>query len=207
MERRELELRLLRFLLVVALAFALEWSARDLIWGIWASSLTYGIAYGLLIVFCNPGEADAEGGPGRKMGIATFLVFILSLFHLFQGIVLEMLFPLTDEWGQRQPLALFPLRAFVAYWPVAAGAFLSRIFELRAATLPSDDPHRLLGPFRQIAMMQVLVFVFLFLAAGGVIRFAVYGILVFFYLPDDMLRAAGARAFHKIEERMNDPGG
>mgnify|MGYP000455829990 CR=1 FL=1 len=49
--------------------------------------------------------------------------------------------------------------------------------------------------------------VFLFLAAAGVIRFAVYAILAFFYLPDDMLVAAVRRAFHKIEERMNESRG
>jgi hypothetical protein len=207
MTRRETGVRLLSFISVLGLALVLEWSAPDLAWGIWASSLSYGLVYGLLIIFCNPEEADAEGSFGRKVGISTFLVFVFSLFHLYQGMVLEMIFPLTNEGGQREPLALFPLRAFGAYWPVVAGAFLSRTFELQAATQPSDDPHRLLAPFRQIAVMQVLVFVFLFLAAAGVIRFAVYAILVFFYLPDDLLRAAVRRTFHKIKERMNDPSG
>ena len=136
MTRREIGLRLLNFLLVLALAYVLEWSARDLAWGIWASSLSYGTVYGLLIVFCNPEEADAEGGPGRTVGIAAFLVLVIGLFHLFQGIVIETLFPLTNEGGQREPLLLFPLRAFSAYWPIVAGAFLSRIFELRASRKP-----------------------------------------------------------------------
>ena len=55
--------------------------------------------------------------------------------------------------------------------------------------------------------MQVLVFVFLMLAAAGMIGFAVYAILAFFYLPDDLLRASARRVFHQIEDRMNDPNG
>jgi hypothetical protein len=200
--------RLTAFVITVIVAIVLHWESHDLMWGTWASAVAYGYIYGLLIISCNPQEVDAPQGwsqPGRLLAMIAFFSFHFGLFHLYQGLILEIIFPLTDRNGQDQSIFRFPVIAFSTYWPLILVVFLSRAQELYQATSPADRPNRLLAPYRHIARMQVLVFVFLFMKAMGVIPLALYPILVFLYFPLPIIWPQVQQMFNKLESRMNDP--
>lgn len=171
-------------------------------WGAWASSLAYGYTYGVVLIMANPEEVDAQEGrrrPGLILAMTAFFSFHFLLFHAWQGTVLNMVFRINESFF------LFPGTAFASYWLVVAATFASRAPELWSATRPSDDPHRLLKPYVNIVRMQVLVFVFLFLESVGMIRFAVYPVLVFYFFPFPIIKEKIKEWFDRLDERMNTP--
>ena len=199
------DLAIVAFAATVVIAWLMHWEAGDLMWGIWASSATYGFVYGVVLMKCNPDEGDVGDSSelGRMLGIMAFFAFIFGSAHYAQGMFLSMVFPITpmEGWG----LLVYPFTALTWYWGVIATTFFSRWDELKAATVPSEDPHRLLMPFKNIARMQVLVFVFMFMAAAGLIRFAVYPVLIFYFLPFPIIGEKVKYWFDKLDERMNTP--
>jgi hypothetical protein len=154
---------LLLFAVTLAAAVSLEWSAHDLVWGLWASSLLTGALFMLAAVvrmFRLPdiGVAFPDATPTpltqvpwvRIPVVAFFAVFTTafftahySLFHFVHGIFLNGFFPITrDEvFGTtpEQTLAWFGglvATAFAAYWPVAVAAALTRRRQLIKAATP-----------------------------------------------------------------------
>ena len=196
---------LLAFAVTVVIAWLMRWEAGDLMWGVWASSVTYGYVYAVVLIISNPEEADAGDGSamGRVIGILAFFTFIFGSFHYAQGIFLSVVFPITSMEGW--DLLLYPITALIWYWGVVVTTFYSRWSELKAVTQPSADPHRLLSPFKSIVRMQILVFVFLFLAAAGLIRFAVYPVLLFYFFPFPVFGEKVRYWLDKLDERLNAP--
>ena len=82
---------------------------------------------------------------------------------------------------------LFPATAFSAYWLVVAATVASRAPELCPATQPSDDP------------------LCLFMESVGVIRFAVYPVLMFYFFPFPIIKEKIKEWFDRLDERMNTP--
>ena len=175
----------------------MRWEAGDLMWGIWASSITYGWVYGFMLIVKNPEEVDAGDGTqkGRLVGVLAFFMGFVGVFHYGQGIFLNTVFPIAPLKGW--DLFLYPLTAFSRYWGIIAATFYSRWPELLKAGRPSDDAHRILKPVRNIAKMQVLIFVFLFLSAAGLIRYAVYPVLIFYFFPFHIFREKLKHWFEK----------
>ena len=195
-------LAILPFLAVLIAAVVLRWEAGDLMWGAYVSSLTFGFAYAVVLIVANPEEVDAPEGfkrPGVILGMLAFFSFHFLSFHLFQGIVLTIVFPISPGTFDFLPAALS------AYWLVVVATFASRVEELWSATQPSDDTQRLLRPYVNIVRMQLLVFLFLFMQSLGIIRFAVYPVLVFYFFPFPMIGRKVKYWFGRLEDRMNDP--
>jgi hypothetical protein len=178
----------LAFAVTVLIAWLMRWEAGDLMWGIWASSATYGWVYGLVLIVNNPEEVDAGDGSekGRLVGVLAFFTGMFGIFHYGQGIFLNMVFPITPLEGWA--LFLYPFTALAWYWGVVITTFYSRWPELMSARKPSDEFHRILEPAKNVARMQVLIFVFLFMSAAGLIRFAVYPVLLFYFFPSPVFR-------------------
>lgn len=172
-------------------------------WGIWASSAVYGWVYGLVLIRFNPEAADAGDGsdPKRLFIILTAFTAFFGVAHYAEGIFLSMVFPITrlEGWA----LFGYPIAAFSWYWGVIVTTFYSRWAELVSATRPSEDPHRLLAPFKSIAQMQVMVFLLLFVSAVGLIRFAVYPVLFFYFFPSPILREKAKYLLGKWEDYMD----
>jgi hypothetical protein len=183
-------------------AWLLRWEAGDLMWGAYLSSLCYGYTYGILLIVANPDEVDAPAGSKRPwviLGMLAFFSFHFLMFHLFQGIVLTTVFPISPGTFDFLPAA------FAAYWLVVAATFLSRADEIWSATQPSDDTLRLVRPYVNVARMQALVFILLFMQSLGVIRYAVYPVLVLYFVPFPGIGQTVKRWFSRLEDRMNDP--
>jgi len=194
---------LLAFVITVVMAWLMRWEAGDLMWGIWASTTTYGLAYGIVLIVKNPEEVDAGDGTekGRLFAVLAFFTGFFGVFHYGQGIFLDIVFPITPLEGWE--LFLYPVTALSWYWGVIITTFYSRWPELVAATKPSSAVHRILEPMKNVARMQVLVFVFMFLAAAGLIRFAVYPVLIFYFFPFPVFREKLKYWFEKWDDYMN----
>ena len=190
-------------------AWVLRWDAGDLMWGAWASSLTFGWAFGLVLIIANPEEVDAGEGPGN-WGILLLMVGFFSahfmLFHYFQGMVLTMFFPVRPDTGKLLDLLLYPFPALWLYWPIVAATFFSRFDELRDAAEPSEDNLRLLRPYGNVVRIQVLVFLFLVLGAMNLIRFAAYPVLILYFFPIPRLAETLKGWLDKLDSYMNSRG-
>ena len=203
---RETGRAILAFIATVAVAWLMRWEAGDLMWGAWASSLSFGYVYALVLILARPEEVDAPAGlaqPGRILAMIAFFTFTFGLFHLWQGVVLNLVFPISEREGLG--ILLSPASAFPSYWHVIAATFFSRLHEIKDATQPSEDTQRLLWPYVNVVRMQVLVFVFLFMEAAGLIRFAVYPVLVFYFFPFPIVVEKLKYWFGKLDDRMNTP--
>jgi len=194
---------LLAFAVTVVIAWLMRWEAGDLMWAIWASTTTYGLVYGLVLIVNNPEEADAGDGSekGRLFGILAVFTIMFGVFHYSQGLFLDILFPITPLEGWA--LFRYPVTAFTWYWGVIVTTFYSRWPDLMRAARPSDEPHRLLEPAKNVARMHVLIFVFLFMSAAGLIRFAVYPVLAFYFFPFPVFREKLKYWFGKWEDYMS----
>ena len=194
---------LVAFAATVVIAWLMRWEAGDLMWGIWASSATYGWVYGLVLIVNNPEEVDAGDGSekGRLLGILAFFTIMFGTFHYGQGIFLGMVFPITPLEGWA--LFLYPITSISWYWGVIATTFYSRWPELKAAAKPSNETERILKPAKNIVQMQIMVFLFMFMAAAGLLRFAVYPVLVFYFLPSPILLEKLKWLLGKFEDYMS----
>ncbi len=175
------------FAVTVIIALLMRWEAGDLMWGIWASTTTFGYVYGLVLIVRNPEQLDAGDGTekGRLFVILTFFTFMFGIFHFGQGMFLNMLFPITSLEGWA--IFTYPTNAFSWYWGVIATTFYSRWPQLKRANSPSEVPRQITDLFKNVAQMQVLIFLLMFLTSFGLNRFAVYPILVIYFLPSQIL--------------------
>ena len=99
---RETGRAILAFIATVAVAWLMRWEAGDLMWGAWASSLSFGYVYALVLILARPEEVDAPAGlaqPGRILAMIAFFTFTFGLFHLWQGVVLNLVFPISEREG------------------------------------------------------------------------------------------------------------
>lgn len=195
------------FLALVA-AWVLQWEAGELMWGAWASSALFGWVYGLLLFVARPQEVDAPEGfrkPGRLLALFAFFSFHFLAFHYGQGVFLNALFPLTPEDGGTVEFLLYPAAVLPVGWPMVAATFLAGLGELREATEPSPDTERMLRPYAHVVRIQVLLFIFLFLEGIGLIRYAVYPFLIFYFFPLPKMKETLKAWFDRLDAYMNTP--
>ena len=123
-------LDLLAFAGTVTLALLLRWQARDVIWSLWISSLSFG--YALMFTVYFTGIARASGLAKLGMAIAglfqlVFILFHFGMFHLVHGMFLNTFFPLLPHlpFNQQNLLTIAPA-ALAVYWPFVLMTFVSR---------------------------------------------------------------------------------
>lgn len=198
-------LSLLAFAFTLACAIVLKWEAEDLIWCLWASSLTVGGAYGLILILWQPASS---GGPAQTrlsksaFAIAAFFVVHFGIFHYGHGMFLDALFPLDDDENYVSGMFTYPADVFRSYWLFVVASFISWAPALYSATRPSDDQHRLIRPYLNVVRMHLLIFVFLFGAGIGLLRVAVYPILLFYFFPIGQFLPLLKRLYYRIESRL-----
>ena len=191
------------FAVTVLISLVMRWQAGDLMWGIWASTTAFGYVYGLVLIVKNPEEMDAGDGTdrGRLFVILTFFTIMFGTFHYVQGLFLDMLYPITslDGWA----IFLAPPKALFWYWGVIATTFYSRWPQLMAATKPSDRKDRIFDLFKNVGQMQALIFLLMFMTSFGLVRFAVYPILIVYFLPSPILYEKLKWLLDKWDDYMN----
>jgi hypothetical protein len=185
-------LDLLAFAAGLGMAWAFGWQAKDLVWGLWLSSLVVG--YTTIVVGIGRGVFHGPRSlrtPGDLLGFAISLVlggFLLTFFtihfggfHLVHSVFLNLFFPIVD--ATDLPDAGLYTEVFRRYWPFLAAAFLAERAALRTAwTAPLDVRQRggqdvMSAPYRNVVRMHLLIFFFAFAGAMGLDSFGVYAVV------------------------------
>jgi hypothetical protein len=173
------------FAAMVVFASALRWQARDVIWGLWTSSLCVGYAY--IVTSIVAGVLRVEGA-GRilaalgGLGLLAFFTFHFGMFHFVHSMFLNGFFPLVEGDGGFPSILAILAKALESYWPLVAATVVSRLSDFR----PSDG---LFGrdafakPYGNVVRMHVLIFVFAGLQAADLSRLAIYPVLALYFFP------------------------
>ena len=195
------------FAVGLGLAWWLRWQTKDLVWSLWLSSLCVG--YAMIIwaifrpVFGVVAEARGNGGsPLALAGIGGFFflgaLFLLAFFtvhfggfHFVHSVFLNSFFPI--EAGRRG----FPGWAdykdvFLAYWIWLPVAFLAEreAFRLRGPNPGSPlSGDVMMGPYRNVIRMHLLIFFFAFASFTHLDNFAVYAaVYAVYFFPWRLVR-------------------
>jgi hypothetical protein len=127
---RDLAIDLFAFAGTVVAASVFRWQARDVIWGLWISSLTVGYATIVLTIVRGVRAVQTAyrvlaivGG----LGMLAFFTFHFGMFHFVHGVFLNGFFPLMDNDGGFPNLAAMATRSLVLFWPLVLATLLSRL--------------------------------------------------------------------------------
>ena len=184
---------LLVFALGLLFAWRSGWTTTELVWSLWLSSLIVGGATILLVI----GWAVARGpGPGWELerwafldrwwkraplavGFLLFFAVHFGLFHLVHGVFLWSFFPLNEallEAGDVEGLA----REFLGLLPFV-GMFA---WAERRGVARSMRRMEMVGPYKNVVRLHVLIFFFAGAAALGLPAFAVFAVVyALFFAP------------------------
>ncbi len=178
----------------VTLVFAslLRWEARDIIWGLWISSLCVGYAH----IVTGIVTGTIRWFSGSRVVQVVGAVFVLGFFtvhfggfHLAHSTFLHMFFPLVDEGPTPdfyQTMAL-TLRLF---WPFVLMSFVAKWRDLPLRGIDLSKKGAFSGPYANVMRMHVLIFVFAGLAMADLSRLAIYPVLAFYFFPWGAFRNA-----------------
>lgn len=189
------------FAITAAYIVALQWNARDLIWGLWISSFSVGYAYLLVAIAVSTLKTESWGKLLVLLGSLPLLAFFtvhFGMFHYVHSVFLNDFFPIFDD--ARMAENLFNTLSYTLrqYWPLVLTTFLSRFTDM-----PTGEKHRGIGaafaaPYGNVIRMHFLIFVFAGLNAAGWSEWAIFPIVAFYFVPWfallQWLRAARQRA-------------
>ena len=178
---------LLAFAGTVFCALAFRWQARDIIWSLWISSLTFGYAWMLTAFIRAIVSADGWAKAGAAVGglfTLTFFFLHFSLFHAVHGEFLNGFFPLQPQLAFRpQHLTTLAPLALAAYWPFVLMTFVSRVRDFPWRKAPQNLGALMFMPYVNVLRMHVIIFIFAALDFAHLTRFAILPILLFYFFP------------------------
>jgi hypothetical protein len=190
--RRDLALDLFAFAGTVACATIFRWEARDVIWGLWISSLTVG--YATIVSNVVRGVRSVLGGYRflavlGGLGTLAFFTFHFGMFHFVHSVFLNGFFPLLES-GDGFP-HLFDLvgAALASYWPLVAASFLSRLSDIFPSSPTPPGKDSFAAPYANVVRMHLLIFVFAGLHMTGLSRLAIIPVLAAYFFPWKAVRA------------------
>ncbi len=143
-EGRDLALDLFAFAGTVACATVFRWEARDVIWGLWISSLTVG--YATIVSTIARGVRQVLGGYRvlavlGGLGALAFFTVHFGMFHFVHAVFLNGFFPLVEEGGRSPHFLAMVARSVGLFWPLIVASFLSRFSDIfpDSPALPGKD--------------------------------------------------------------------
>ncbi|MBL48644.1 MAG: hypothetical protein CMP28_06805 [Roseibacillus sp.] len=189
--RRNLPRDLVAFIGTLVAAVCFDWQARDVIWGLWICSFTYGyacIVSALLIPIARAGECSRRPMLMSGLFLLCFFTMHFGLFHIVHGQFLNQFFPLG---GQATGfLGVFTLITWPLslYWPMVLATFISRFYELpfngaNPAGGTGGIGALFIKPYANVIRMHLLIFVFAGLDTAGLSDIALYPVLLFYFFP------------------------
>lgn len=199
------------FAIGLGLARTLDWQTRDLVWGLWLSSLVIGyltIAIGILggvnrTVADNHAMAWLIGLAGGLFMLAFFTVHF-GMFHFVHSVFLNQFFPITAE--TKGPFGPGPqgyLLVLTNYWPwLVAAATAERGALARAwrGAIPNEPgrnkPHSMAkagfnphAAYVNVIRMHLLIFVFAGTSIAGIESFWIYTVVyAVYFFPRSLLK-------------------
>lgn len=182
---------LIAFAFTVACAWFLRWQAKDLIWGLWTSSLCVGYSFIVFTIVSGAVRASQQLSAALAALGALFLLAFFTvhfgMFHFVHSVFLNAFFPLTPERGHGFPNLLDTLAiALRSYWPVVLATFVSRWHDFRVdETSPGGgmDGKAFAKAYANVIRMHILIFVFAGLSIAHATDLALYPVLAFYFFP------------------------
>ena len=185
------------FLAMIVIGYALHWKARDLIWGLWFSSLCLGmlVFVAQFIVWPLIKAKNAAMYAQALFGgcfLLVFFTFHYGAFHLVHSLFLSVFFPpegvrsLLDVFRSAEDTA--PLQfgmgmyriIVLAYWPVA----LITAWSKKNLFLAPQDRDRSMGVYTYVVKMHMMILLLAaFLAFKADSFWAYAGVCVFYFFP------------------------
>jgi hypothetical protein len=182
--RREIIVDLAAFGVTVSLAATLHWRARDLIWGLWISSLCVGYTH--IVMTIVAGVRPASGAPTLSavvggLGLLAFFTFHFGVFHLVHSMFLNLFFPLVGR-GIANPIEIFQT-TLARYWPFVLVNLGYRWRDLPKGRVSLAGKDAFMAPYASVIRMHLLIFVFAGLHALHLGHLAIYPVLAAYFFP------------------------
>ncbi len=181
------------FVLTVVFALLFRWEARDLIWGLWISSLCVGYAFIVksivTAILVRDSKIPLAAAVGAGVALLVFFTFHFGMFHFVHSVFLNLFFPLFPMAKKNSPdVPLFIVTALKLYWPVVLANLIVKWPDFQAASFdPVHGKDVLMKPYSTVVKIHILIFVFAGMSAVHLSRFAMYPILLFFFFPWQLL--------------------
>ena len=183
---RDLALDLFAFAGTVACATIFRWEARDVIWGLWVSSLTVGYATivsnvvrGVRGVLGNYKAVALVGG----IGTLAFFTVHFGMFHFVHAVFLNGFFPLVEPSDGFPHFLGMVGKSAAAFWPLIVASFLSRLSDIFPASPSNPGKDSFAAPYGNVVRMHLLIFVFAGLHTAGLSRLAILPVLAAYFFP------------------------
>ena len=195
-------LGLFSFLIMLLTAAAQKWTATEIVWSLWISSLVLGYSFiitAILAMFFG----DQEMGPVGKISsfigkdslllrlvgaifMVAFFSFHFLFFHFVHSIFLNLFFPLVrsdvfDGMGGGYFINLIAL-CIRRFWPFILTSGISQSGKYIRAFQQGGDSF-LSMPYKNVVRMHLSIFVFAFLHIVGVPSIALYFVLFVYFFP------------------------
>ena len=184
--RRDLALDLFAFAGTVACATLFRWEARDVIWGLWISSLTVG--YATIVSNIVRGVRQVLGRYKvlvvvGALGALAFFTFHFGMFHYVHAVFLSAFFPLIEEGGAFPSMPALVARTAASFWPLIVASFLSRLSDIFPASPAPSGKDSFAAPYSNVVRMHLLIFVFAGLHMADLSRLAIIPVLAAYFFP------------------------
>ena len=184
--RRDLALDLLAFAGTVACATVFRWQARDVIWGLWISSLTVGYATivsnvvrGVRGVLGSYRVVALIGG----IGALAFFTFHFGMFHFVHAVFLSGFFPLGGAVDGPFDFLHIVATSAASFWPLIVASFLLRLSDIFPGFPAPSGKDSFAAPYANVIRMHLLIFVFAGLHMADLSRLAILPVLAAYFFP------------------------
>jgi len=179
------------FLLTVFCATVFHWEAKDIIWGLWISSLCVGYAFIVRVIVGGVMDRPKMVPLGLALlgggFLLMFFTFHFGMFHFVHSVFLNLFFPLTPMNNGFPNIFLFAGLALKAYWPIVLANLLVKWPDFQQVKFDLKGGKEIMTkPYVTVVKIHMLIFVFAGMSALHVNRFAIYPILFLFFFPMEM---------------------
>jgi len=176
---------LLALLYSLALAWFLKWEVRDLVWSLWLSSLLVGYLTIILTIFGpmltsfrnDTHEISAAVAVGGGLFMLLFFTVHFGMFHFVHSVFLNMFFPVLPGTPKGFPGAGIYYEVLKGGWPFVLGAVVSERANLRQSVAKTN----VMGPYKNVIRMHLLIFFFAGAAAVKLDSFIIYAVVLCVY--------------------------
>lgn len=199
-------LGLFSFLIMLMTAMAQEWTATELVWSLWISSLVLGYSFmitTILAMFFGGKDLSSVGAVASKIGenipggaqvlkvggavfMLAFFSFHFLFFHFVHSIFLNQFFPLvrSDVLGGLSGRYFINLIAVCVrrFWPFIFISALSQTGKYVRA-FQQIDASSFSMPYKNVVKMHISIFVFAFMYMAGVSSIALYFVMIVYFFP------------------------